>query len=249
MEEDLHIHLKSQEKEVNLEIDPSAVEARRRIVQRLLCISYEYGIHPAPLFLAVQLLDRYGKYTSKVASACMFVASKYEDIDPFAAEDLSCESGCSPDDIIHIETKVLKAVQFRISQPTVWHFLHLYCNAAPGSILFVHRAYYFAEHSLLFVPEHPWKPSVVAAASVYLARINETLDAWTAELQEATGLLLSEVLPIATFLSHQIGTDKIIHKKYSSAEVYHVSRLGHVVLPIIPEGAGHDVERGDLAVH
>ena len=84
--------------------------------------------------------------------------------------------------VLKMEQKILKFFNFRITMPTINTFLVRYLKVAQGSAICGHRANYFTERALQEHEVLQWQPSLVAASAVYLAKRNETLDAWVRQL-------------------------------------------------------------------
>jgi len=90
------------------------------------------------LFLAMSIFDRFlSKYTTPVtvsevqflAAACLFLASKYEDVDPPLLADLAriVGGGDGKDKIVAWEAKILTVLDFNLAVPTVYSFLRRLC--------------------------------------------------------------------------------------------------------------------------
>jgi hypothetical protein len=91
-------------------------------------------------FLAVNLLDRYFKNSSKQLAATelhisgivsMFIASKYEDVIPLLMRTIISKIGHNKFQVRQIEEKeleILKTLEYKIGAPTVLEFLERYLS-------------------------------------------------------------------------------------------------------------------------
>lgn len=117
-------------------------------------------------------------------SACIWIASKMEDMTPPRSEDLVYISDFSftPDKLRSLETRICKVLQFRLHRVTPFHFVHVNLRAsqacaAPNCHHFLGRASAMQQMTLYlleisrscYLLSHR-KPSLIAAACVYLAR-------------------------------------------------------------------------------
>ncbi|EWM19991.1 cyclin b [Nannochloropsis gaditana] len=145
------------------------------------------------------------------------------------------------DEVLAMEQKMLQHFRFRISMPTLHAFLTRFLKLGAGGHLCSPRAFYFAERAL---QEHEilhYRPSLVAAAALYLARRNETLDAWTPTLIAYSGYTEADVFPIAVLLSKwahettQTQSRRLLNavkKKFSSSKWSEVAEADHLRLPV-----------------
>ena len=129
-----------------------------------------------------------------VGVTALLVACKYEEIYPPEVRDCVyiTDNAYTREEVLKMEQKLLKHFKFRVSMPTMHGFLVRYLKVAEGGHLCAPRASYFAERALQEHDILQWKPSLVAAAAVYLAKRNETLDAWVSQ-------------PIHTYIHTYIG--------------------------------------------
>lgn len=115
-----------------------------------------------------------------IGTAAVLIACKYEEIYPPEIRDcvFITDNAYTRDEVLRMEQKILHFFRFNVSMPTIHCFLSRFLKIAQGSHLCSPRAHYFAERALQEHELLKWKPSLIAAASVYLAKRNETLDAW-----------------------------------------------------------------------
>jgi len=82
------------------------------------------------------------------------------------------------EDILKMEERILKLLNFQVTMPTTYGFLQRFLTIVSGGQLCQPRAEYYAERALQEYDIIKIKPSLVAAASVYVALKAETLDCW-----------------------------------------------------------------------
>mgnify|MGYP005843830565 CR=1 FL=1 len=182
---------------------------------RGILIDWIIGIHhknfrlcPETLYLTVHMLDRFlaGNQVplnklQLVGVTALLIASKYEDIYPPAVQDLSYITGnaVNPEEILDMETTILKDLDYRISKPTAHTFLVRYTRAGHANVELAQSASYILEGTLLQADlVSAYLPSELAAASVYIARRSITgREPWTSTLVKYTGYTEDQVIPIA----------------------------------------------------
>ena len=149
-----------------------------------------FMLAPPTLHIAASILHHYlrlvrveRKELQLVGTTALFIAGKYEEIFPPLAKDyayLADAPNCNKEDIIATEAKILFTLEYNISQmahalPFLTRYLQV-CEPAPPPLSPL--AHYLVELSLGADAE---RPSLLAAAAVYLARATLGLD-WNDEL-------------------------------------------------------------------
>jgi transcription initiation factor TFIIIB Brf1 subunit/transcription initiation factor TFIIB len=107
-----------------------------------------------------------------IAITCLFVASKYEEIYYPTLKDFEWLSNgtISGRDIVKAESIVLAALGFDLASVNPFHFIRRFSKAAHSSRRTHELTKYVMELSLGVYSMLGHKPSVVAAACVYIAR-------------------------------------------------------------------------------
>lgn len=116
-----------------------------------------------------------------VDSACMWIASKMEDMTPPRTEDLVYISdySFSSEKLRSLETRICQELQFRLHRVTPFHFVSVYLRASQAACadvaahhtdLVLHLTLYLLELSRSCYALSLRKPNLLAAACVYLAR-------------------------------------------------------------------------------
>lgn len=134
-------------------------------------------------------------------SACMWIASKIEEVTSPSVEDfvyISADS-YSKQEITEMELAVCKALQFYLYQVTPHDFVEELLRASnadrqrigcPVMESDVERSTveYLLELSLLSFSLSTVPPRLVAAAAMYLSRVTLGLDGWSPTLEHITGI-------------------------------------------------------------
>ncbi|OQR86098.1 cyclin-like protein [Achlya hypogyna] len=223
--------------------------ARMRMILMdwLVEVGEEYKISPKALHLAISLVDRCLAAMTiprgelqLMGCACMMTACKYEEVQCPTIEDFVYISDhtYTGERMLEMESKVLEALEFRISSTHVYHFLERFVLAGCTTDVQNHFAHYITELALLdYVIVQSYAPSVIAAAAVYLSRVvtNEQ-NVWTPTLHYYTKYNAVQVLDCVKLLhkAHAqeydvLQTDanktKAITDKYMSRKHFRVCKL------------------------
>jgi cyclin A len=162
----------------------------------------------------------------------MLIASKYEEI--YAPQvDEFCyitDNTYSRDDVLAMERTVLDALEFELTQPTIKTFLRRALRAAETDAKVEFLANYLCELSLLEYEMLRFAPSVVAAASVYLALATLSHTAWSATLTHYTALESGELAACVDALRRchgdaQKSTLSAVREKYAQVKFKCVSLI------------------------
>ena len=161
-----------------------------------------------------------------VGCVCLWLAAKIEEIFPPRNEKFVYISDYSftSDKLNCLETRVCKLLQYRLQRVTPFHFVHLHLRAsvacrAPACPHFLDRTvlqemlFYLIELSRSSYVLSLRQPSLLVAASLYLARVTlglrapvgqtvEGNDYWTRTLQHYTGYTVAD-LSTTVLVIHQ----------------------------------------------
>ncbi|CAE7913618.1 ccna2 [Symbiodinium sp. KB8] len=111
---------------------------RAILVDWLVEVHMKYRLRAETLFLAVNLIDRHmtalpvlRRRLQLVGVTGMFVAAKFEEIDPPRATDFVyiTDNTYSKDDLLQMECMMLSALEFRVVVPTPAHFFNHFVKA------------------------------------------------------------------------------------------------------------------------
>uniref|UniRef100_A0A0D9VI08 protein-serine/threonine phosphatase n=1 Tax=Leersia perrieri TaxID=77586 RepID=A0A0D9VI08_9ORYZ len=173
--------------------------------------SRRYKLAAGTVHRAANYMDRYlsvVKHESNdderrlrlVAATAVFLAAKYEDQDTLNKLDTSEVAECCGYDrddtecnrmVLATESKILTALDYNLSGPTVYtfveHFTRYYDDESEEDQMVQTVAHRLADVSLRVYGFHRYLPSVVAAASIFLARMQVLGEPWSKDVAELTG--------------------------------------------------------------
>lgn len=236
-------------------------DVRAILVDWLVDIHAKFRLLPETLYLAVNIIDRFlSRRTISLSKlqlvgvTAMFIASKYEEVMCPSIQNFYylADGGYTDVEILRAERYVLKVLDFSMSYANPMNFLRRISKADNYDIQTRTVAKYFMEISLLDyrLMEHP--PSLVAAASVWLAREVLERGEWTPTLVHYSTYSEQELLGTAEIMldyvlrpiTHQFFHKKYAHKKFMRASSY-VIDWAH---KSFPEGVVGVEEQQDLNV-
>mmetsp|Transcript_7232 Transcript_7232/g.6346 ORF Transcript_7232/g.6346 Transcript_7232/m.6346 type:complete len:193 (-) Transcript_7232:257-835(-) len=162
---------------------------RKILLGWLVEVHYKFKQNPETLFLAVNFIDRYTEkvavqrnYYQLVGIACLLIASKYEEIYPPEGKDLIyiTDNTYSWEELIAMERSVLSTLNFDFTFPTTYRILERYSKLSESDDLIFYFSRYLIELTLMELKMYRKKPTLVAAASIYLAkRIMKRKNPWS----------------------------------------------------------------------
>ena len=141
-------------------------------------IHNKLALSPQTLFITVNLLDRYldkvqidKSKLQLVASSCMLIASKYEDINPPVVNDFVyfCDNSYSREEFLNMEMSILNTLEFAISMASSYRFLERFSQIAGVSQLIWNYARYLIELALLECRMVAYAPDLMAASALHLS--------------------------------------------------------------------------------
>lgn len=203
-------------------------------------VHYKFKLVPETLFLAVNYLDRFLERETVQRSQLQLVgivalelACKFEELyTPEVREFIYVtDNSYSISDFLRTELRMLEVLNYTLSVPTSYRFYERYARLAQLDQRQTYLGEYLLEVSLLDATLNKYKPSLVAAAGVYLAR--KMLDSgtvWGAGLTAATQHSDSEVRPCAKDLvivvqNLEHSKQVALKVKFSSEKFLGVARL------------------------
>ncbi|XP_047049609.1 cyclin-A3-2-like [Lolium rigidum] len=182
---------------------------RAILVDWLVEVAEEYKLVADTLYLTVAYVDRFlsanqlgRKRLQLLGVAAMLIAAKYEEISPPHVEDFCyiTDNTYTRLELLTMESDILKLLDFEIGSPTIKTFLRRFTKSSPedkkrSSLQLEFLGSYLAELSLLDYSCLRFLPSVVAASSIFLARLTIAPDnnPWSKEMQKLTGYKPSEL--------------------------------------------------------
>merc|ERR1719352_1046634 len=161
--------------------------------KRMVVVDWLHEVHTLfhlrseSFFLAVRTLDRFLSRTPNavavadiqmLATACLLIATKFEDVEPAEAKHLGAMAQGNHEKILRWEREVLRVLEYSVGVPTVLPFLRRFrltraarARLPPGHDLLAQSdgesaveelTQYFATRSLLVPELQAYKPSQVA---------------------------------------------------------------------------------------
>ena len=150
------------------------------LIDWLIEVHQRFHLLPETLFLAVNIVDRFLSMKvvqleklQLVGITAMFIASKYEEVLSPHVQNFKhvADDGFSEDEILSAERYMLGVLQFNLSYPNPLNFLRRISKADNYDVQTRTLGKYMLEISLLDHRFIEYKPSHIAAASMYLARL------------------------------------------------------------------------------
>ena len=153
----------------------------------LLQVHVRFRLLPETLFLCVNVIDRF--LSARIVSlaklqlvgiTCMFIAAKFEEIvAPSVSHFLTCaDSSYTEAEILQAERYVLKTLDWNLSYPNPVHFLRRVSKADEYNVKVRTLAKYLLEIAILEWRLIAAPPSLLAAASIWLARLALGMENW-----------------------------------------------------------------------
>ncbi|KAG8216530.1 cyclin-like protein [Butyriboletus roseoflavus] len=201
----------------------------------LVQVHARFRLLPETFFLCVNIIDRF--LSARVVSlaklqlvgiTCLFISSKVEEIvAPSVSHFLHCaDSSYTEPEILLAERYVLKTIDWNLSFPNPMHFLRRISKADDYDV----KARTIGKY-LLEVGALEWRllatpPSLMAAASIWLARLILGNCKWTANLAHYSSYAESSLLPTANLMLNYILKPirhESFHRKYAGKRFLKVS--------------------------
>ncbi|KAL7523883.1 hypothetical protein ACHAWF_000721, partial [Thalassiosira exigua] len=165
---------------------------------------------PESIFLATQIIDRYLSENPNLAKAKLQLVGvsafsiAWKCKKEFYPDNLSLlayltDHSCTEDEIVAMEGKILKALNYMVSTPTAYNFIVWYLDADHEDKQLVFLVTYIAEEAMLsYQLQVTYKPSLLAAAAILIGRhVVNRESKWTPTLLRYSGYREDEVIPVA----------------------------------------------------
>lgn len=151
---------------------------RELLVDWLNQVHLKFELCQPTFFLGSQLLDRFLSNVNVkrnklqlVGCTALWLAAKYEEIYAPEMEDFTTisDSAFTTEDMLKTEKMILEVVQYQISCPTVYAFMRRHLKVFGADIRLQHLTAFIVELSQQKLEALKYKPSLLAAASLWLA--------------------------------------------------------------------------------
>ncbi|KAI9987131.1 hypothetical protein PInf_023006 [Phytophthora infestans] len=169
---------------------------RTILVDWLVEVGEEYELDSQTFHKAVNLVDRClkkikinRKQFQLLGCACMMIAAKFEEVFGPNVEEFVyiSDQTYTADEMMNMEVQVLTALQYRVASTTCYGFMHRFMNAGCTTDMQRSLVLYLSDFALLFYHMVRFKPSVLVASAVYLARLTTgEAEPWTPTLHHVT---------------------------------------------------------------
>ncbi|XP_034106716.1 G2/mitotic-specific cyclin-B [Drosophila albomicans] len=213
--------------------------------------------------LAVAIIDRYlqvakntkRKYLQLVGVTALFIATKYEELFPPAMADFVfiTDDTYTAREIRLMELQILKAIDNNLSRPLPIHFLRRYSKAACAEDDHHAMSKYFLELATMDYELASYKPSEIAAASLFLSLhlLNGNARAatgfnnkhWTPTLEHYSHYTAQHLRPITrqiAKLAREASTAKLraIYSKYQANKFQKIALRSELYGPLMDSIVG-----------
>ena len=212
---------------------------RAILIDWIVDVHLKFKLLPETLFLTVNLIDRYlervpviRQKLQLVGVASLLIASKYEEIYAPEVKDfvIVTDQAYKREEIIEMEGKILCMLMFNITVPSSLRFLERYSRIAEldeKSFLFCR---YILEICLVEYKMIKFSPSLLAAATVWLAKKIFKNEEWNEELRVNTKLdetLVKNCAREITIILQNSEKSALtaVNRKFSSTKMMEVSKI------------------------
>ena len=212
---------------------------RGLIIDWMSRIHFKTQLTTNTLYISIGILDRVIHLTDItidrleiLACACLFIASKSEDLIPISLSSIiTCSNNSfTKNDLIKMETQVSNLIEFDISFPTSLFFLTIFLRLNGQTQITMLLARYILEVAMTSEYFIDVKPSAIAATSLMMMRFICNEEPWTEELYNYTQYSFDDLLKHFNDLYNELiqpnrEQSDFIRKKYSSSPFQGVALL------------------------
>lgn len=212
-------------------------KTRSILVDWLIEVHTRFHLLPETLFLAINIIDRF--LSEKVVQldrvqlvgiTAMFIASKYEEVlSPHVGNFKHvADNGFTESEILSAERFILSTLEYDLSYPNPMNFLRRISKADNYDIQTRTVAKYLLEISVVDRRFMSYRPSHVAAAAMYLARLILDRGDWDATLSFYAGYNEEEITPVLNLMVDYLArpvAHEAFFKKYASKKFLKASIL------------------------
>ena len=151
---------------------------RAILIDWLIDVHLKYKLVPQTMYIAVNLIDRYLEKNDTnraklqlVGVTAMFIACKYEEIYPPDLKDFVyiTDGAYVKADVLNMEYKMLKYLEFNITFPTQWSIFEIYKKKLDLNDKAFKLAWFLMELCLINYKILKFKMSTIAASAILIA--------------------------------------------------------------------------------
>ncbi|KAL7628235.1 G2/mitotic-specific cyclin [Parahypoxylon ruwenzoriense] len=212
-------------------------KTRGILVDWLIEVHTRFHLLPETLFLAINIIDRFLSQkvvqldrVQLVGITAMFIAAKYEEVlSPHVSNYRHvADDGFSEAEILSAERFILDTLHYDLSYPNPMNFLRRISKADDYDIQSRTIGKFLMEISIVDHRFMAYRPSHVAAAAMYLARLILDRGEWDPTLAYYSGYKEEEIEPVfelmVDYLARPI-VHEAFYKKYASKRFMKASLL------------------------
>lgn len=173
--------------ETQMPIEPDHLRDQKQVVPKMRAVlidwinevHHQFHLVPETFHLCVAIIDRYlqaekntlRQHLQLVGVTSLFIASKYEELFPPAIGDFVyiTDDTYTKNQMLEMEMKIMKALDFNLARPLPIHFLRRFSKAAGAEDSHHAMSKYFLEMVSVEYAMTSYRPSEIAAASLYLS--------------------------------------------------------------------------------
>ncbi|CAH1389381.1 unnamed protein product [Nezara viridula] len=212
---------------------------RALLIDWMVEIQENFELNHETLYLAVKIVDLYlskvkiqKEDLQLVGCASLFIASKYDERIPPMLDDFLyiCDHLYDAKDVLSMEIKLLKNLDFQLGIPLSYRFLRRYARCAKIDMPLLTLARFILEYSLMDYSTVTYSDSKMAAAALLLAIIMKQGGRWTPTLEYYSGYKVDDFKDVVIALNgvlHKKQNDKIktVRTKYSHKIFFEVAKI------------------------
>ena len=168
---------------------------RAILIDWLIDVHLKYKLVPQTMYIAVNLIDRYLEKNETnraklqlVGVTAMFIACKYEEIYPPDLKDFVyiTDGAYVKQDVLDMEYKMLKSLEFNITFPTQWSIFEIYKKKLDLDDKTFELAWFLMELCLIDYKILKFKMSYIAASAILIAI--KTLGIYRSDFSSVIGI-------------------------------------------------------------
>ncbi|XP_009110455.1 putative cyclin-B3-1 isoform X2 [Brassica rapa] len=210
------------------------------LINWLIEVHFKFHLMHETLYLTMNLLDRYLSQVAVqknemqlIGLTALLLASKYEDYWHPRIKDLisiSAES-YTRQQILGMERIMLKQLQFRLNEATPYVFMLRFLKAARSNKKLEQLAFYLIELCLVEYEALKFKPSLLCASAIYVARCTLRMTpVWTPLLNNHTHYNVSQMKDCSDMIlrfhkAAKTGKLRVTYDKYMSPDRSNIALL------------------------
>ena len=210
---------------------------RAILIDWLIDVHLKYKLVPQTMYIAVNLIDRYLEKNETnraklqlVGITAMFIACKYEEIYPPDLKDFVyiTDGAYVKQDVLDMEYKMLKSLEFNITFPTPWNIFEIYKKKLDLDDKTVKLAWFMMELCLINYKILKFKMSVISASAILIAI--KTLGIYRNDFSQIIGIEENNLEECCKemynfYVYNSTHNLQAIRKKFSSSKFNEVSKI------------------------